>query len=94
MKRFFERLTRGLLYREYKITLIKCEVQWSLAPASWTLDMPIEMQELFRSCGVMRSFGQGHFAYAGCVLPQNTGSIWIIGFYGGVIVKAWLKEVE
>lgn len=94
MNRFFERLTRGLLYRENRIGFIKCRVEWKKAPClSDVPNMPAQLQEFLRQPRVVRSFGQDHFSYAGWFCTGHAASYWRIRFYAGIEFQTWLRQI-
>ena len=95
MDRFFNRITRALLYHENAIGYVDCHIKWHMAPIfSDNSRMPDGLKKFLSYCATFRSIGDDIFAYAGWFNSEEARSIWLLSFYGGVEFITILSEIK
>jgi hypothetical protein len=84
MDRFFDRMSRALLYHENSIGYVNCRVEWHVSPNFSSIEnIPNDIEKLLK-CGKLRILGDNIFYYVGWFLPEKVNSLWILGFYDSV----------
>jgi len=84
MDRFFNRMSRALLYHENSIGYVDCTVEWRIAPNFSRMENIPDDIKKFLSYGKLRIVGDNIFYYVAWFRPQEVNSLWILGFYDGV----------
>jgi hypothetical protein len=94
MNRFFDRVTRALLYFENSIIHADCNIEWRISPTFDNYDqIPSEFRE-FLSYGKIQTIGDDVFTYVGWYLPGHVRSLWLMNFYGGIEFMTIVRELE
>ena len=84
MDRFFDRMSRALLYHENSMGNVNCKVEWRVAPNFSKIENIPDAIKNFLSYGKLRIIGDNIFYYVAWVAPEEINSLWIFGFYDGV----------
>jgi hypothetical protein len=93
MDRFFNRMTRALLYHEKSIGYVYCDIEWRMAPnLSDYHRMPEELKQFLSSPTTSRFIGEDIFSYVGWLGPGKAKSLWLLNFYGGVEFIILVRE--